>query len=708
MELLHHRIVHLGRIDRPQAMTLTPPERFRPARADWMQAGIVALVLLALYALTSPRTVMLEDDGGFILSSYFLGVEHPPGYPLYTLIGHLFTKLPFGEVAYRVHLASAFFGALTGAAVWLVARRLIPGRLPAYLAAFGLGFSTAFWSQAIIAKGTYTLNTFFVLVLVYLGLRACPPNAPPDPRDTRVLPAMAFLFGLSLTNHWPLMLLVAPAFLILLWPRKMEILKRLPLLVLLFALGLLPYVWMVYLSRTPLPISFYGPLQSFAEFWYFVSRAGYRELDVSAAANWVDRLEFFRYFGLEALLQFAVLGTLIAGVGVWLQRRILGDRVAAFLVAAFLGPSVVLLLLLGFDYDSVSKHVFQVYPLPAYAVLALWMGLGFAWLRRHFGIGVVPAAGGCAALLGIILFVGSRSNLLQNYDWGSKYAHAVMRALPPNAILFVSGDADLGTIGYYHMIENNRPDITLYQWKGLVLGNRLFYPLRTSAEAAQQKLREFIENARDPVEMSGLEFVGDYAQRDHWLFSEVDKSSRDPDKVTVDIPEEARQFFEQSILHTHDSNGWIAFVQNELRRRYAELLGRSLQRGQQLDARTKSDLQALTQDYFGALGLAQGMLLNPHGYTTGEVGALLEQAQKLTPPDVPKAYLSKYFAFRGILRANLKDRRGAIEDFKTALSVWPFPDNPAVRSLEAIYRDTGDEKALNALRERVKRLDHRR
>ncbi len=687
-------------------MTLTPPERFCPARADWIQAGIVALVLVALYAFTSPRTVSLEDDGGFILSSYFLGVEHPPGYPLFTLIAHFFSKLPFGSVAYRVHLTSAFFGALTGAAAWLCARRLIPGRLPAYLVAFGLGFSPVFWSQAIIAE-VYTLNTFFFLVLVYLGLRACPPGAPPDPADRRVLPWMAFLFGLSLSNHWPLMLLVAPAFLILLWPRRMEILKRFPFLLLLFALGLLPYVWMVYLSRTPLPISFDGPLQSFAEFWYFVSRAGYRNEDVSAASNWLDRLEFFRYFGLEALAQFAVLGTLIAGLGVWLQRRILGDRIAAFLVAAFLGPSVVLLLLLGFDYDSVSKHVFQVYPLPAYAVLGLWMGLGFAWLRRHFGIGLAPAAGGCAAVLGIILFVGGRSNLLENYDWASKYAHAVMRALPPNAILFVSGDVDLGAIGYYHMIENNRPDITLYQWEGLVLGNRLFHPIRTSAQAAQQKLREFIQNARDPVEMSGLAFGG-YAQRDHWLFTEVDKSSRDPKQFTVDIPEETRQFFEQSILHTHDSNAWIAFHQDELRRRYAELLGRSLRRGQPLDARTKGDLQALTQDYFGALGLAQGMLLNPHGYSAGEVAALLDRAQKLTPPDVPKAYLSKYFAVRGVLRADLNDRRGAIKDLETALSVWPSPSNLAVGSLEEIYQSAGDKKALSALRERVERLEHQR
>jgi hypothetical protein len=702
VELLYDRFIHLGRVDRPQALMLAAPERFRPARRDWLEATLVAAVLIALYAATAPRTVSLEDDGLFILSSYFLGVEHPPGYPLFTLIGHLFSQLPFGSVAYRVHLTSAFFGGLAGAAAWLCARKLIPGRLPAYLAALGLGFSPVFWSQAIIAE-VYTLNAFFFLVLMYLGLRACPPNAAPDPADRRVLPLMAFLFGLSLSNHWPLMLLVAPGFLILLWPRRMELLKRLPLLVFLFLLGLLPYVWMVYRSVSGIPISFDGPLQSLQEIWYFISRAGYKDVDTSLAANWLDRIQFIRFFVSEALVQFAVIGTLVAGIGIWRQRRVLGDRVAWFLVAAFLGPSLLLLCLLGFEYDSVSKHVFQVYPLPSYAVLALWMGLGFAWLWRRFALGATVAAGGAGALLMIVLFLGSRSNLLEHYDWAARYAHAVLRALPPNANLFVSGDLDLAPIGYFHIIEGERPDITMYQWKGLVLGNRLFHPLRTSEAQVQRKLKEFIDNAKDPVDMT-LATYGGYGKLDRWLFIEVDKSAKDPKHVTVDIPEEARRFFESSVLHTHDSNAWIAFHQDELRRRYAELLGRSLDRSKPLDERTRGELKALTNDYYGALGLAQGMMLNPRGFAAGEVAALLDQARKRMPLDAPKQYMSKYFAIRGILRANMDDRSGAISDLKSAFSVWPSPDNLAVRSLEEIYKAAGDENALRALKAQIERL----
>jgi len=74
---------------------------------------VVFIALFSLYAYSAPRTVTLEDDGLFIMSSYFLGVDHPPGYPLMTLLGKLFTLLPVGSIAFRIHLLSAFFGGLT-------------------------------------------------------------------------------------------------------------------------------------------------------------------------------------------------------------------------------------------------------------------------------------------------------------------------------------------------------------------------------------------------------------------------------------------------------------------------------------------------------------------------------------------------------------------------------------------------------------------
>ena len=671
-------------------------EPFRPRRADWLQAGLVALALFALYAATASRTVAMEDDGLFILSSYFLGIEHPPGYPLFTLIGHLFTYLPFGSVAYRVHLASALFGGLSGGAAWLCARSLIDGRLPAYLAAFALGMSPVFWSQAVIAE-VYTLNAFFFLVLMFMGLQS---------RDGRLLPWMALVFGLSLSNHYPLMLLVAPAFLVLLWPLRREMLQRFGTLSWLVILGLLPYVWMVRRSWAALPISFDGPLETIQEIVFFLNRSGYAGIDHSASAGWIDRIKFFQFLGGQLLLQFALVGTLLAAAGFAVQWRTLGRRAAAFLTIAFLMPSAVLLMLLGFDYDSMRAHIFHVYPLPAYAVAALWMGLGFAWAVRRFAWRPPYATLGAAALLALVFGVGARTNLLPN-DWGARYAQAVLGLLPQNAVVFALGDPDLAPIAYFHMIENARPDITIYQPRGLILGNRLFHPLRTDEGTQQRLLEEMIDKQTDPVVFT-LSAAKRYAQRDRWLYVEVDKSATDPAQITVDIPEEAMRFFEESMLEPDGSNAWVAFIQGEMRRRYALLLARSLPRGRPPDERTQQHLRLLEKDFYGALGIAEGMVAHEEGYSTGAVAGFLDKARDAMPPDVPKEHLSRFFYIRGVLRDNLRDAAGAAADLEIAVSVWPAPDNPAFQALEQHYRRTGNDAAADGVEQRMKQFKRRK
>jgi hypothetical protein len=658
-------------------------------RKDWLHAGLVAVALFALYAATAPRTVALEDDGLFVMGAYYLGIGHPPGYPLFMMIGKLFTYLPFGSVAYRVHLVSAFFGGLSCALLWLCARHLVEGRLPAYLAAFGLGLSPVFWSQAIIAE-VYTLNTFFFLTLTLLALRGAP------------LPWLALVYGLSLSNHYPLMGLVTPALLVLLWPRRAELLRRLPLLAALGVLGLAPYAWMVVRSWSWLPISYSGPLESFAEIWHVLSRQDFSGVDQSASANWLDRIRFFEFMGTQLLYQFALVGTALAGVGCAISRRVLGDRVALFLGIAFLMPTVVLLLLLGFDYDSVHKHIFHVYPLPAYAVAALWMALGFTWAMDRYRLrhGQALAAGvGTLALIGAL---GGRANLLGDQEWGARYAQTVLRLLPKDAVLFVRGDFDLSPIGYFYLVEGWRPDIELYHSAGRVFGNRLFHPLRTNAAGAQQVLSELIDKRQVPVTFT-MESYGGNAQVDHWLYIEVDKSSRDPRKVTIDVPEEAMRFFDDSVAAVREPNAWVAFNQDELRRRYAMLLAQQLPRGAPPDARSARQLAAASQDYFGALGIAEGLIANKNGYSGRDATRALDNAARLMPPDAIKQHRSKFFHVRALLRLDLGDRQGAVRDLQTALDVWPAPDNDALGVLRGLYRAAGDDKALAALESRMAR-----
>ncbi|MFC2036367.1 protein O-mannosyl-transferase family [Chloroflexota bacterium] len=142
-----------------------------------LAVGLFAASLMAYLQTLAPSVATLFDDSlEFPLVASELGIAHPTGYPLYTLLGKLFTLGPWaGDVAQRnvgwaVNLLSAVAGALTVALVYLVARQLTRRRLPALLGSVALAVSPVFWSQSVIAE-VYTLNSFFVAALLWLALR---------------------------------------------------------------------------------------------------------------------------------------------------------------------------------------------------------------------------------------------------------------------------------------------------------------------------------------------------------------------------------------------------------------------------------------------------------------------------------------------------------------------------------------------------------
>jgi hypothetical protein len=421
------------------------------------------------------------------------------------------------------------------------------------------------------------------------------------------------------------------------------------------------------------------------------------------SANWLDRVKFFRFLGGQLLYQFAVIGTLLAVSGFAVQWRTLGRRTAAGLTLAFLGPTVVLLSMLDFDYSDWSAHMFHVYPLPAYAVAALWLGLGFAWVVEHYALRRAAAAGAAAVVSAAVFALGAQENLQANYGWVRSYADAVLSTLPAGAVLVAEGEADLAPLAYLHMVEHRRPDITLYQSEGLILRNRLFHPLRLDWALRQRAFDDMIERQAVPVAFTPLAIdrIGAHAQRDHWLYVEVDKSSVDPKRVTVEVPARLQQFFEQSVARGDTSNAWMANVQNVLRKRYGLLLGRSLSRDHPPTPRIRRHLELLEHDYYGALGLAEGLMLNPKGYSVGAVVGLLDSARARMPSNAMKPYQAQFFYLRGALRMNVHDANGAMEDFDTSLSVWPSPANRAIEAMGGLYREKGDEKGVQALKARV-------
>src|SRR5437870_9716147 len=95
----------------------------------WIGAIAVTAIAGTLYFLTAARDIVVGDTPELIRAAATLGVAHPPGYPLFTLLGHFFSVLPLGPVPFRVNLLSVICDALAVGIIFLTAFRLSKSRL---------------------------------------------------------------------------------------------------------------------------------------------------------------------------------------------------------------------------------------------------------------------------------------------------------------------------------------------------------------------------------------------------------------------------------------------------------------------------------------------------------------------------------------------------------------------------------------------------
>lgn len=494
------------------------------------------VLVLAVYMWSMPRTVVLEDDGEFILSSWFNGISHPPGYPLFTLLGHFATLIPVGSPAFRVHLLSAVLGALSCACLYRIACRLLPGKIYAYTAGLGLGYAVTFWSQAIIAE-VYTLNVLLFLLIFLLALITGGESS--KKISPRLFCLMALLYGMGLSNHWPLLVLSTPSLLVLLWPVRSNLIRCLPLCLVFLLLGLSPYLWMVIRSQMNPEISFYGPLTSWHDFWFFVSRKGYADVDVDPGAGWWDKWHYCYYFLKQTTFQFGPVGTVFVWLGFLAQWRLWSARLCLALLLAYLGNTLLLILLLSFNYELWHQAIFRVYPLIGYAAAALWLSAGVFILIKIFQQHVIPdtssiiPAGFCTLVVATGLAVNAPLNYRAKDTWGEDYARMVLKMMQPGAALFVTEDPNVNTIGYVSRILNVRPDVTLYHSKGYVFSNRLYRPFKTNPQSVRKSIEDFIAGSGRPIYFDDM-LWSMRGTRDYGIFSQIMRRA-DADMVVYEL-----------------------------------------------------------------------------------------------------------------------------------------------------------------------------
>jgi hypothetical protein len=347
-------------------------QRTLPNWAAPLADGATFVLALAAYAAATAPGLLPADAGEFQLVVPLLGVAHPPGYPLYTMVGHLFVRLvPWGGPAYRLNLMSAPLAAATlvlvARATRLWARKLGATDLMALAgglaAALALGTATTFWAQATIANIRTPTAFFTALALTALARFA---TAEETPTADRALVLLALALGLGGTHHQSL---AFPAIFFLLYvvlvdPQLVRQPRRWWRPALAGLVGLLP---LVYLPIRGAMGAIQAPpnLDTWRGFWNHFLARGFAG-DMFAFANATDLPHRLALVPTLTTLQFNPL---------LLAAALLG------LVALIRRDGRLLTLLLG----SATLHTFVTityrapqtveYLMPAYLPMAIAMGL---------------------------------------------------------------------------------------------------------------------------------------------------------------------------------------------------------------------------------------------------------------------------------------------------------------------------------------------
>lgn len=444
---------------------------------------LLGLIFFALYFFTLIPSVLPADNGEFQLVAWKLGIAHPPGYPLYTLAGWLFSRF-FASPAFALNLLSAILAALTLVIISRTVRALTGSIFAGWLAACLLGVSTTFWAQATTANIRMPAAFFTALCVSLLvtwsrsrivedqDASSLHPAIPPSRfRRFKIDPLnlFAFVFALGLGHH---VSLIFPGVFFLLYiflvdPKLLRQPRRWLKPLGFFALGLLPLLYLPLRGATGGTFAD-GESAAFlaqpAQFLSYISGRGF-EGDFFYFINTRPDLFLDRVKLLPTLFDFQFNGLVFVLFLAGAVRVVLKDwKLAVMLLGGILLHTFVTL---AYRAPQTVEYL-----LPAYVLLAITLGYGLGEFGMRNAESGKPRLPPCVlrftfyalrltCVLAItLLFISHFPSFrwLSQHEDTRAYNESLLKAAPPNAII-LSNWHWANPMWYLQQVEGLRTDV---------------------------------------------------------------------------------------------------------------------------------------------------------------------------------------------------------------------------------------------------------
>lgn len=428
---------------------------------------VVFGVSFGVYVYTLAPSIVAGDSTEMINAALVLGIPHQQSYPFVSLLGYLFSLLPFGpNPAWRVNLMSAFFEALTILLIYFIilrlflasrikrqASRLQAFDVSAYFFAFSaslfLGFSLTFWQLGTKAE-VFALNNFLAAGAIWLTLVFLE-------RKKRGWFYLVVFWGVLAFSHHQTAILVGPALLYLLWREQKEVLfdKKVWFKgLILILVGLLPYYFVLTrLARRDPPLNWGNPADlggalralartDFGSFTYV------KEAQKGVPETPIDQTVFYFKSLLDDFTVWGVLLAILGGLYLWQKARKIFYFSSIGLLTGIVFLAYAQLPLKGSFSQATAK---RFYLLPnLFVAFFLSFGLLFGWQKfkalrldykekANLFAKVIVFLGLSLAFLVPLMMNFSQANNRENLGT-LKYALDFYLPTESNAIVMLAGD----------------------------------------------------------------------------------------------------------------------------------------------------------------------------------------------------------------------------------------------------------------------------
>ncbi len=318
---------------------------------------ILGIIVFFFYVFTLAPTVLWGDSAKLaqFVHEHQLSIQ-PEYHPLHTLIGMLFSVLPGEDLAFKLNLMSALFGALTIVFVYLIILRLTHSVIGATAGAVSLAVSHVFWHLSVITE-TYTFFCFLLAGVILCMLKW------DNTEKEGFLFAACFLVGISISLNY-LMPFFLPAFIYFYFSHsrnRSNLFKKLAPAFIAFVIGLIAWI----------AVAFMSDLESLVNLWHGGAFSRYYRS--------IGKLttEIVRY-PLYLAYQFPFIAFPVGLLGAWHNWRT-NRRQFQFLLILFVCDVL-------FACGYMRQKQFYLL-LPSFIVFAAWIGVGFSsfyfWLHTR-------------------------------------------------------------------------------------------------------------------------------------------------------------------------------------------------------------------------------------------------------------------------------------------------------------------------------------